>query len=308
LYYDVEAADVASLGIGEALRREREHQGISLEDIARTTRIPTRFLDAIEAEDFDNLPGLVFTRNFVRQYAEALRLDAESLLAVLPRLDESTIQLPDPPARPRRRSSYSRRSSGSAFLVWSIPAIAAGIFLYTHFSHAHFDAVARIRAGIAAFRDINVNIARSRSAEAASPPAASPPASLSSSPPSSNDAPSPLPAAAPQVAAAAPASGAPVSAASSVQVVVTAIQEAWVELSADGKTSFAGILMPNERKEISAAEQVKIVAGNAGGVTVSLNGKPLEPLGPVGQVRVVRLTAEGPQFLQVIHPAAPDPL
>ena len=80
-----------------------------------------------------------------------------------------------------------------------------------------------------------------------------------------------------------------------------------MQLSADGKTSFTGILMPNEKKEISAAEQVKIVAGNAGGLTVSLNGKPLEPLGPVGQVRVVRLTAEGPQFLQVAHPAAPAP-
>ena len=97
---------MASLGIGEALRREREHQGISLEDIARKTRIQKRFLDAIETEDFDNLPGLVFTRNFVRQYAKALQLDAEPLLSGLPRLDEATIQFPFPPARLRKRSSY----------------------------------------------------------------------------------------------------------------------------------------------------------------------------------------------------------
>ena len=83
-----------------------------------------------------------------------------------------------------------------------------------------------------------------------------------------------------------------------------------MQLSADGKTSFTGTLMPNEKKEISATEQVKIVAGNAGGLTVSLNGKPLEPLGPVGQVRVVRLTAEGPQFLETSHSTVPlpDPL
>ena len=48
---------------------------------------------------------------------------------------------------------------------------------------------------------------------------------------------------------------------------------------------------------------MKIVAGNAGALTISLNGKTLEPLGPIGQVRVVRLTAEGPQFL-VESPAA----
>jgi cytoskeletal protein RodZ len=298
---------VASLGIGEALRRERERQGISLEDIARNTRIQKRFLNAIEAEDFDNLPGLVFTRNFVRQYAEALGLDAEPLLAGLPRLDEATIQLPVPPARPRKRSSYSRPGPGLASLVWPALAVAAGIFLYVHFhsfKDARLNPMARIRAEIAALREIPVNRDRSRSTEAISPPAVTPPASpsslSSSSLPTSDDAPSPRP-------GTAPAPGTPGSAASPVQVVVTAIQEAWVELSADGKTSFAGILMPNERKEVSAAEQVKIVAGNAGGVTVSLNGKPLEPLGPVGQVRVVRLTAEGPQFLQVAHPAAPAP-
>lgn len=294
---------MTSLGIGEVLRREREHQGVSLDDIVRNTRIPRRFLNAIEIEDFDNLPGLVFTRNFVRQYAEALRLDAEPLVAGLPRLDESTIQLPDPPARPRRRRSYSRPGSGSAFLAWSILAIAGGIFLYTHFSDAHFDPAAKIRAGIAALRDANVNIARVRSAEAVPrpvvPPPASPPSSNSSPPSSNEDAPSPIPAAAPPVSV--------FSSASPVQVVVTALQEAWVQLSADGKTSFTGILMPNEKKEISAAEQVKIVAGNAGGLTVSLNGKPLEPLGPVGQVRVVRLTAEGPQFLQTSHPTVPVP-
>ena len=40
------------------------------------------------------------------------------------------------------------------------------------------------------------------------------------------------------------------------------------------------------------------MTGNAGALTISLNGKTLEPLGPVGQVRVVKLTAEGPQFLR----------
>ena len=91
-------------------------------------------------------------------------------------------------------------------------------------------------------------------------------------------------------------------------MVITAHQSAWVQVSADGKNTFTGIMQPDETKAISATEQVKLVAGNAGGLTVSLNGKTLEPLGSIGQVRVVRLTAGGPQFLVRDPQPAPDPL
>lgn len=293
---------MSSVGIGGTLRRERERQGISLDDIARNTRIPRRFLDAIEAENFDGLPGLVFTRNFVRQYAEALRLDAEPIVGGLPKLDESSIQLPDPPKHKRRRTRYTRPGSGFRLLVWSSLAIAAGVFLYAHFNKGDFNAEANMRAGIAALRDGLSAASRIREVTAAAVNAPESPTESQTSKEQAPTAPEVAQGTAPEVADKAPAS--------SVQVVVTALQEAWVELSADGKTSFAGTLMPNEKKEISAAAQVKIVAGNAGGVKVSLNGKPLDPLGPVGQVRVVRLTAEGPQFLEVAHPVGtePDPL
>ena len=94
----------------------------------------------------------------------------------------------------------------------------------------------------------------------------------------------------------------------SVRVVITAHEPAWIQVSADGKTQFTGTLAPNETREISADQQVKIIAGNAGGMTISLNGKALEPLGLAGQVRVVRLTAEGLEFLPRAQPPAPDPL
>ncbi len=57
-------------------------------------------------------------------------------------------------------------------------------------------------------------------------------------------------------------------------------------MSVDGKVAFTGTLQPNDTKEISANERVKILTGNAGGLTISLNGKTLDPLGPSGQVRV----------------------
>jgi hypothetical protein len=94
----------------------------------------------------------------------------------------------------------------------------------------------------------------------------------------------------------------------SVQVIITAHEAAWIEMSADGKTTFTGTLQADEMKEIAADEQVKLVAGNAGALTILLNGKTLEPLGAIGQVRVVRLTAEGPQFLARSPQPEPDPL
>src|SRR5215470_4687114 len=66
---------------GESLRREREMRGVSLEEISATTKINLRFLQAFEAEDFAKLPGGVFTRSFLRAYADYLGLDTERVLA-----------------------------------------------------------------------------------------------------------------------------------------------------------------------------------------------------------------------------------
>jgi len=67
-------------GFGEHLRREREMRGISLDEICSATRIGTRFLQAMENEQWDQLPGGVFNRGFVRAVAHHLGLDEESLL------------------------------------------------------------------------------------------------------------------------------------------------------------------------------------------------------------------------------------
>lgn len=66
---------------GEHLRREREMRGVSLEEISTATRISTRFLNALETEDWDRLPGGVFNRGFVRAVAHYLGLDEEAMLA-----------------------------------------------------------------------------------------------------------------------------------------------------------------------------------------------------------------------------------
>jgi cytoskeletal protein RodZ len=66
---------------GETLKRERELRGVTLDEISLATRIGTRFLKAIEEERWDELPGGVFNRGFVRAMARYIGLDEENTVA-----------------------------------------------------------------------------------------------------------------------------------------------------------------------------------------------------------------------------------
>jgi cytoskeleton protein RodZ len=66
---------------GERLKRERELREVTLEEITQATRIGPRFLEALENEQWEKLPGGVFNRGFVRSIAHYLGLDEEALLA-----------------------------------------------------------------------------------------------------------------------------------------------------------------------------------------------------------------------------------
>ena len=61
--------------IGEKLRLEREAQGIALREISEQTRISMRYLEAIEADDYQRLPGGIFNRSFIRAYAKFIGYD-----------------------------------------------------------------------------------------------------------------------------------------------------------------------------------------------------------------------------------------
>jgi cytoskeletal protein RodZ len=85
---------------GEKLRKQREQRGIALEAISNTTKISTRMLRALEEEQFDQLPGGVFNKGFVRAYARQIGLDEEETVSdYLEALRESQVQaqqiLPD---------------------------------------------------------------------------------------------------------------------------------------------------------------------------------------------------------------------
>lgn len=67
--------------IGTHLRRERELRQLTLEELSLRTRIPCRTLSNIELDRFEELPGEVFAKGFLRSYASAIGIDADDVLA-----------------------------------------------------------------------------------------------------------------------------------------------------------------------------------------------------------------------------------
>lgn len=104
---------------GETLRRERELRGVSLREIADATKISVRFLQALEKDRLDVLPGGVFRRAFVKQYARHLGLDSERLVAEF--VYAHGDQAPDQP-QPRRRREGA--NPGTLLLIAVFASVA----------------------------------------------------------------------------------------------------------------------------------------------------------------------------------------
>jgi transcriptional regulator with XRE-family HTH domain len=105
-------------GLGEFLRRERELRHISLDDVAERTKISRRYLEAIEEEQYDRLPGETFVRGFIRSYAQAVGLDPEDTLLIY---DHSRMVHDATPPRTEHLSP-DRRAWNERFLLWLLVA------------------------------------------------------------------------------------------------------------------------------------------------------------------------------------------
>ena len=81
--------------VGDILRREREKQGLTIADIEKGTSIRRLYIEHIERGNIAELPGLVYAKGFVRNYAKFLHLDAESQ-------ERMGARLCPPPLRQRR--------------------------------------------------------------------------------------------------------------------------------------------------------------------------------------------------------------
>src|SRR5262249_30814148 len=92
-------------------------------------------------------------------------------------------------------------------------------------------------------------------------------------------------------AIASPGSEAAPSAPGPVHVEIKADQPVWVLARVDGKFAFSGTLDASQARTVDGTNNVVLRVGNAGGVTLILNGKPVGPIGPAGQVRTIQFTS-----------------
>jgi hypothetical protein len=92
------------------------------------------------------------------------------------------------------------------------------------------------------------------------------------------------------------------------QVVLnlSATEKTWLSITSEGKRLFSGFLEPSQTKTLTGVEAARMTVGNAGGIEVRLNGKPIGPIGKSGQVRVVVFTPDNFEVLPLDPPASPS--
>src|SRR5512147_626254 len=92
---DADAAAPQKFSVGAVLREAREQQGLSVADVANRIKFAPRQIEAMEADDYAQLPEATFVRGFVRSYARLLEIDAAPLLAALPQSHVQAVPAPE---------------------------------------------------------------------------------------------------------------------------------------------------------------------------------------------------------------------
>lgn len=301
---------------GERLKKTRENRKITLDEVAKSTKISTRMLRALEEEKFNELPGGVFNKGFVRAYARQLGLDEEKTLADYMAAMGSNPEPPKPEDAELRaiaeRKERERQVNRSASLPWGMLAVlllllALGLGVWGFYSR---EQVRNVR--VHQIPDFSES-ARSKTSEStASSPAVPPEAALADA----GVGPQTMPVTAPAVATTPAPSSAPepltasynpsaTSAAGSFVVLIIAHENSWISISADGKPIYSDTLVAPGEKSVQANQQVVLRAGNAGGLAIFFNGKKLPPTGEAGEAKTLTFGANGLETESPIKPTEP---
>jgi cytoskeleton protein RodZ len=246
--------------LGARFKRARESAGLSLEKIAGETRISTRFLAAIENEDFHLLPGGVFNRGFIRSYAERVGLNPEQALADY---DKISIAVEEPVEVLRNVERASMRKSER-----SLYPIAAGL--------------------LAVLIIVFYVVTRNGTGSAAEPTTAAQP--LAAAPTTPTPA-APTVAAEPEPAVSAPTPEPPPAVATPSLVLDFDVKDlSWIRVTTDGNVALSDNLQAGTKQRFTATSSIDVMIGNAGGASITINGREVGLLGKAGEVRQLTIT------------------
>ncbi len=265
-------AEDSPVDFGSFLKHARETRGVSLQQVAETTRISARVLAALERNDASKLPGGIFSRAFVRSYAREVGLDPETAVArfVAAFPDASGADDGPKPAGGEDLEAFESRRKMVATLLQLLGfslLIVVVVILYSS-----------MRGSPTPPAEL-----RQRSTTSApAPPSASPQPVV----PNPSMAEPQVPGSAP--AGAAPATGSPARHAAlpaqSISVVIGASEACWIAVTADGVRVADRTLQAGDRVEYQARGRLTLWVGNAGALSITINGKPARSWGARGQV------------------------
>jgi cytoskeleton protein RodZ len=277
------------------LAAARNAAGIALADAARQLKLSPWQVEALESGDYARLPGPVFVRGFIRNYARLLKIDPGPLLAeiasqsqaeaVITSESEASTAIPFP-----GQSSFNWRPYAIGVLI--VVAALVGYEFYGDDGEAPaVDSHAVELPQPKVVPEVIDGAAKSNESNASAPA----PAAVVATPPAAVVAPAP----APRVEAAAAPVAAPVETRASVdrapgeQVVrLMFTRESWVEVrDRQGRVIFSQLNAAGSAQAVSGQPPLRLVVGNASGVRVMFNDRLID-LAPHTQVDVARLNLE----------------
>jgi cytoskeleton protein RodZ len=293
--------------IGAALRRARDQRGLTLDDVAALTKINRKHLESIESGDRSAIPGGFFYKSFVRQYAAALSTGDSDLVDEIEELLAAEQPPPPPVARDeeaikvmsampmQERASWNPSAASYAIILVIALIGCSGLYAWWHRTQqAQASADAKPRPPVLVQRT-EAPMMDTKKPEAQKPEAQKPETKQAAAQPSEVQRETPTPPSEPAAVAANPDD--------KISLEVTANEDAWFWLGADGKTLFSGVLQAGQTKTFTAKENVRMKIGNAGGLDIKFNGKPTGPIGPKAQVRTVVFT---PDKFEIQMPKPPE--
>lgn len=276
---------------GDRLRREREMRGITLDEITESTKISRRHLEALESEHFSQLPGSVFNKGFVRAYARFLGIDEDQAVAdytaASNEVPESENKFPlEVHAKPNPDLNPRRSFLPLVFAVAALVGVLVGYVFWARSKSHATEATEIAQTSSASGQENNASTPAASSSEPA--PAPERPAkatehAATATPPKAQEAAVPN-------SSATPAAEKPEK---TFFVSVKAREDSWVSIVADGKSVMQRVLSADKRKKIKAGKSLILRTGNAGGIEVTFNGRPLGALGNENEPRTLTFNAAG---------------
>jgi len=297
---------------GERLKQEREKRKITLEQISVSTKIGTRMLQALEEDNFSQLPGGIFNKGFVRAYSRFVGLDEDQTVAEYLEASGDAPLIPKEPEALEDEASeieetVSRETSDTAparQLPWGwfaavLLVVALALSFWNHRRREHPQPSL---PPIPTATETHSPAPQSGGASARPDGATSPTSVLPKN--GSSPASSPLAGSSKPVAPKASPSLAPALPAASpgeFTLVVQAREDSWISITADGNTVSSGLLLAGSQRTVRARNEIIVKAGNSGGIDFRLNGNKLDTGGESGEVRTLTFGPGG------ILPSAPAP-